>query len=430
MEWNRTFVVILLVLSISGCASMHKSTLSEADRSNINNVLVLVSDNYPEMKFIITPEEMDKAGKPKGMPIGPHTLINRIIAEIEYQKPGAITDDKRDNLEKVKSYIRKSTNDYNFSSKESVEKIFSKNNWDDNIVIKIVNGDKFRNTKSPDEFDQVLLDEYKSIKHKNIDTVISIVPINIGIRKLNYKNDKNRYLIFAMFHYSVFKINNNGEEKILSKTVWHYGEENSIEYFVENNLINLKRNMANLAESVITEAMDDVLLTYKLGEKTKYVDGIEVKVPSYVNKKRPVLSTKNPILVWDKFPSNDYLKHDVSEQNLISKISNVTYELKLYELYPDRTEKYAYNNAKITHINNITKTSLNLKGIVSPCNKYLWIIRAHFKLNNENRASEWSMYGQRWPYSILQSSKLYGKSRNFYRRLMFHSFTTECTKTE
>ena len=95
----------------------------------------------------------------------------------------------------------------------------------------------------------------------------------------------------------------------------------------------------------------------------------------------PIDSLK-PTLQWESFPREKDLK---SENKILSQVSDVTYQLRI------ETKDWYYSKDDLPEPHHRIEVSL------SPSTKYLWTVRACFKLNGEPRCTIWGSISL-WEY--------------------------------
>lgn len=88
----------------------------------------------------------------------------------------------------------------------------------------------------------------------------------------------------------------------------------------------------------------------------------------------PLVDSLQPTLKWESFPRNKDL---TSKNKIFGQVSDVTYQLRMsagdwYYSRDDLREPYH-----------------RIEVLLSPSTKYLWTVRACFKLNGEPRCTTW-----------------------------------------
>jgi hypothetical protein len=104
---------------------------------------------------------------------------------------------------------------------------------------------------------------------------------------------------------------------------------------------------------------------------------------------RVKLNTVVPTLKWEAFPR----AHDLpSDKETRSRISDVSYDLKLYDSFVGRfmSGRMVYPAQEIYSRSGLTVPSHRVEANLRSCAVYFWTVRARFKLDGIPRVTEWS----------------------------------------
>ena len=97
------------------------------------------------------------------------------------------------------------------------------------------------------------------------------------------------------------------------------------------------------------------------------------------------LKTLQPTFQWQPFPRNKDTR--LLEAQKTGRLTDVTYELRIWKTTPDPPGKLVYSRKGIPNASHaITET-------LRPSTRYLWSVRAHFSMDGHPRVTEWSLAG-------------------------------------
>jgi hypothetical protein len=88
----------------------------------------------------------------------------------------------------------------------------------------------------------------------------------------------------------------------------------------------------------------------------------------------PTVPSLQPTLEWASFP----------DSSLVSRVSQVTYDLKLWRAATHRPDELIYERTGLS--SNSHQIEIPLK----PKTEYVWTVRARFRLDNRSRVSQWA----------------------------------------
>lgn len=88
-----------------------------------------------------------------------------------------------------------------------------------------------------------------------------------------------------------------------------------------------------------------------------------------------------PTFRWETFPRPHDFKAD--KQGMLSRIKNVTYDLKIWRSENNSLSQVIYNRL------GLPTPSHKIEIPLEPCAKYFWTIRARFELDSQVRVTEW-----------------------------------------
>lgn len=120
-----------------------------------------------------------------------------------------------------------------------------------------------------------------------------------------------------------------------------------------------------------------------------------------------------PTFKWESFPRLRSIEKD--EQGFLSKIKDVTYDLKIWKAENEFPSFLIYSRQALP------EPSHRIEQPLEPCAKYFWSVRARFKIDGETRVTEWGISQIPEPLTIRRSPII--PNPNLYR------FKTPCIKT-
>jgi len=101
------------------------------------------------------------------------------------------------------------------------------------------------------------------------------------------------------------------------------------------------------------------------------------------------VDSTQPLLQWEPFPRPRDLTPD--NESLVRQISNVTYDLKIWEASHDYPERLVYDRT------NLVDAKHKLEYPLNPQTKYFWTIRARYNISDKPQAT-------RWAFSLIPST--------------------------
>lgn len=96
----------------------------------------------------------------------------------------------------------------------------------------------------------------------------------------------------------------------------------------------------------------------------------------------PEVNSVQPLLKWEAFPRPRDLKKD--NLPLLNKISDVTYDLKIWEAINDYPERLVYDRTGLNDPKHLLMVPLQ------PKTKYFWTLRARYKLAGQSQVTRWA----------------------------------------
>jgi hypothetical protein len=102
----------------------------------------------------------------------------------------------------------------------------------------------------------------------------------------------------------------------------------------------------------------------------------------------PEVDSLQPTLVWESFPRQKDKEAD--KAGLLSKISEVTYDLKIWKVEEKVPTELVYSKQCLTE----SKHKIELPLEVST--KYFWTMRARLELDGQPRVTKWSYSRVPW----------------------------------
>ena len=142
------------------------------------------------------------------------------------------------------------------------------------------------------------------------------------------------------------------------------------------------------------------------------VSGLRPEYPEVRTTSRLVkVDSPTPVFRWEPFPRPQ--DREADRAGVLNRISDVTYDLRIWEA-EEREKKYLpavlfYSREGLRKPWHKLERSLKL------CTKYIWNIRARFKLDGQTRITDWGVIGRSaWQRRLASVS-----NPSFYR---FKSF--------
>lgn len=269
--------------------------------------------------------------------------------------------------------------------------------------------------------------DYSSLFSKGIDTVVEYEIVEITFEEADVEN---------LPIYMTLKVKsrliqtNDGHiieqfEKKVESNIHPYQE------WISNDFKLLTDEYLRLLNIVVSNSIDEFLfLYYPMLSKNMTLDTSKREAPYYVllaTNPKPIFATpdmrvfshpeqyqtvrysqrrfvpiydKKPLFQWESFP----WKHD-----LISKerFSEIVYDLEIYkyeEFHQGLFLHHGYIGKLVYAKNGLTKNEHKLEEPLEENTKYLWSVRARFKLDGKTRLTEWGglYYGDQHAWSFGQ----------------------------
>jgi len=101
----------------------------------------------------------------------------------------------------------------------------------------------------------------------------------------------------------------------------------------------------------------------------------------------PYVKSVQPRLTWERFPRDfDGLAP--------AQVSQVTYDLRIYRAVP--AGAVFTTGPLVYERRGIAEPSHRVEQALTPCQRYTWTVRAHFRLDGQPRATEWGNAANAW----------------------------------
>jgi hypothetical protein len=158
------------------------------------------------------------------------------------------------------------------------------------------------------------------------------------------------------------------------------------------------------------------------GLSPEYPRSLKRVWPGYPVGTEEIISTKidtvEPTFRWEAFPTKRDLRSQKPEiRDALSRITNVTYDLKIFRAENDYPAELIYSRQGLPEPRHKIETPLET------CTKYFWSVRARFKLDNKIRVTGWSVY---FVSDVPENPWYSSHVPNPY----FYLFQTPCPKPE
>jgi len=128
----------------------------------------------------------------------------------------------------------------------------------------------------------------------------------------------------------------------------------------------------------------------------------------------PILESSQPALRWEPFPRPADL--EVDPKGWVSRVSNVTYDLRIWRAERDHFGYQEVYPADLVY----TRSALLLPQhtVESPLaseTQYLWSVRARFELDGRTRVTPWGILLLRAPSTLADPRSMLVPPRGYYR---------------
>ena len=97
------------------------------------------------------------------------------------------------------------------------------------------------------------------------------------------------------------------------------------------------------------------------------------------------LKVRKPTIAWEAFPR----KGDFPE-SMLERVSDVRYEFRMTRARKRNPVGFTSVNDKPDNNHWLIEPKFTVEKPLNYCDLFLWTVRAHFKLNNEPRVTEWA----------------------------------------
>jgi hypothetical protein len=95
------------------------------------------------------------------------------------------------------------------------------------------------------------------------------------------------------------------------------------------------------------------------------------------------VNSLQPTLQWESFPRQQ--DSDTYSKDILSRINNVTYDLKIWRADNDYPIEVIYTRQ------GLPKPLHKIKNPLLKCTNYFWTVRARFEFNGYDRVTEWGI---------------------------------------
>jgi hypothetical protein len=95
------------------------------------------------------------------------------------------------------------------------------------------------------------------------------------------------------------------------------------------------------------------------------------------------VNSLQPTLRWESFPRQQ--DSDTYSKEILSRINNVTYDLKIWRAENDYPVEMIYTRQ------GLSKPLHKIKNPLLKCTKYFWTVRARFEFDGYDRVTEWGI---------------------------------------
>ncbi len=243
---------------------------------------------------------------------------------------------------------------------------------------------------SPDE-----KPNYGYLKEKGIDTVLEVSVSNVGFEG---ERGKNPIPLFMSLQTRLIQLTDeleiySQEFGYKSRTRNFFGWDD-FAWAVSNNQRLLREEFDPCYKNLAGRIVEELFLLYDFPLDSHTVCGLHPKHPEcrYSSwRKRPryvEVDSFQPTLQWESFPRPEGLPAD--EIGLLSRISDVGYDLKIWRVKNDFPVELVYTRQRLLD------SSHKIEHPLEPSTRYFWTVRARFKLDGQSRVTKWSYSRMPW----------------------------------
>ena len=226
---------------------------------------------------------------------------------------------------------------------------------------------------------------YASLAGKGIDTVLEISVLNFGLRG---PWSINPPLTFFMTLRTRLIRTVDGEVVYVA-TQRHKGKKLKFVNWATNDAQPLREDFDRCYKNLPEGIVNKLFFLSDFPSDSRKVCGLRPIYPkirrSFFTPKKIVyvkVDSLQPTLQWESFPTPE--GKPAVKMELLSRISDVTYDLKIWRVEYDLPMELAYTRQRLLD------SSHKIEHPLEPSTRYFWTVRANFKLDGQSRVTKWS----------------------------------------
>jgi hypothetical protein len=231
--------------------------------------------------------------------------------------------------------------------------------------------------------------KYAFLKKDNIDAVLEISVRDVGLE--DDPEERSSISLFMTVYARLIRVED--ETEICSQTFEYKGRRFKFSDWVDNDAKIFREEFDRCYKKLSEQLIEDLFLLYVFHMdsywSTSKFCGLSPLYPEFTLELRyPEVDSLQPTLVWESFPRQKDKEAD--KAGLLSKISEVTYDLKIWKVEEKVPTELVYSKQCLTE----SKHKIELPLEVST--KYFWTMRARLELDGQPRVTKWSYSRVPW----------------------------------
>ncbi|WP_374090403.1 hypothetical protein [Methylomicrobium lacus] len=246
---------------------------------------------------------------------------------------------------------------------------------------------------------------YKNLKLEGFDSILELAIDEIGFDGGEGGNPSIAFLMKG--HYRLLYLADNSE--LSTKTLSYISSKHKLSEWLANDSQQIQNEFDEGYHRFATETLENSFLLVDLPAPMWSADDHCMLRPLYPEFGFGLLETGpeyypidslQPTLKWESFP------REIDIKSFSNPISEVTYDLQIWSVITDSPGDLVYEKSKLS------TPFHKLEQPLISSNRYFWTVRARFKLNGQQRITNWSY--SRKPGAISCSERLIPDA-NYFR---------------
>lgn len=220
------------------------------------------------------------------------------------------------------------------------------------------------------------------------------ITLEVGILEIGFHGGSGRAPVLSFFmnaRIRAFQINDGKE---LHSDIFRYrSHERKFSEWAQNGAVELKEALETGYAEIAEAAIEKMFLLFEVKiDSTWSVAHHCMLEPLYPPQESlgffslqlnfPEIDTLYPTLKWESFPRDE--DREADSDGILSRVSNITYELKIWEGDDGIPEKLIYSCSGLPAPEHTIGKTLR------PGTEYFWTVRANFKLDGQERVTKWA----------------------------------------